>query len=187
MSMPINLTWKVSIRRIRCILYLFRTNDNISQSNNPNLQQASSLTALATISRSVKRIITTDTFSKVCSSTCWKQRHLNKYNIELFFSRRHFKLVLVNFFRKSTSNRSVEYTEKLKAQREAWNINIGNTTSEGKSTLGQFAASARFDGDVRSQTSGGISAVQRHQRLRAPENSNCPAEKKLLFRRKNVE
>lgn len=111
MSMPINLTWKVSIRRIRCILYLFRTNDNISQSNNPNLQQASSLTALATISRSVKRIITTDTFSKVCSST-----------------------------------------------------------------LGQFAASARFDGDVRSQTSGGISAVQRHQRLRAPENSNCPGE-----------
>jgi len=58
------------------------TNDNISQLNNPNLQQASCLKALATISHPVKRIITTDTFSKVCSSTCWKQRHLNKHDIE---------------------------------------------------------------------------------------------------------
>lgn len=94
-----------------CILFIIHTNDYVSQSNYPNLQQASCFTALATISRPAKRIITTDTFSKVCSST-----------------------------------------------------------------LGQFAASARSDGDVRSETSSGVSAVQRQQRLRAAENSNCPGE-----------
>lgn len=36
------------------------------------------------------------------------------------------------------------------------------------STLRQFAASAQFDGNVGSETSGGVSAVQRQQRLRAP-------------------
>lgn len=30
-------------------------------------------------------------------------------------------------------------------------------------TLRQFAASARFDGNVRSKTSGGVNIVQRHQ------------------------
>lgn len=44
------------------------------------------------------------------------------------------------------------------------------------STLRQFAASARFDGNVRSETSGGVSAVQRHQRMRAHENSHSPRE-----------
>lgn len=46
------------------------------------------------------------------------------------------------------------------------------------STLRQFAASARFDGNVRSETSGGVSAVQRHQRMRAHENSHSPCERK---------
>lgn len=50
---------------------------------------------------------------------------------------------------------------------------------EGTSTLREFAASARFDGNVRSETSGGVSAVQRNQRLRAPENSHSPCKIKI--------
>jgi len=76
-------------------LFIIHTNDNASQSNYPNLQQASRFTTLATILRPAKRIITTDTFSKVCSSTCWKQRHY-KYNTEIVF-RKDFTLLFFLF------------------------------------------------------------------------------------------
>ena len=44
------------------------------------------------------------------------------------------------------------------------------------STLRQFTASARFDGDVGSEASGGVDAVQRHKRLRTSKCSHIPRE-----------